>query len=82
MSSCPRQEVLNYFDAILRVYNRFGRRDNIYKARIKILVKEMTPAGLRRPRRGRMGALCKAARRPCRTRKSQRLASFFEPPPY
>src|ERR1700676_2169190 len=38
----PRQEILNYFDAILRIYNRFGRRDNIYKARIKILVKEMT----------------------------------------
>ncbi len=40
----PRAEILNYLDAILRVYNRFGRRDNKYKARIKILVKERTPA--------------------------------------
>ena len=40
----PRDEILNYLDAILRVYNRFGRRDNKYKARIKILVKERTPA--------------------------------------
>jgi sulfite reductase (NADPH) hemoprotein beta-component len=40
----PAAELLNYFDAILRVYNRHGRRDNIYKARIKILVKELTPA--------------------------------------
>ncbi len=40
----PAQELLNYFDAILRVYNRHGRRDNKYKARIKILVREMTPA--------------------------------------
>jgi len=40
----PAAELLNYFDAILRVYNRYGRRDNIYKARIKILVKELTPA--------------------------------------
>jgi sulfite reductase (NADPH) hemoprotein beta-component len=40
----PRAEILNYLDAILRVYNRFGRRDNKYKARIKILVKEQTPA--------------------------------------
>ena len=40
----PRSEILNYLDAILRVYNRFGRRDNMYKARIKILVKEQTPA--------------------------------------
>jgi sulfite reductase (NADPH) hemoprotein beta-component len=39
----PREEILNYLDAILRVYNRFGRRDNKFKARIKILVKEMTP---------------------------------------
>jgi sulfite reductase (NADPH) hemoprotein beta-component len=40
----PAADLLNYFDAILRVYNRFGRRDNKYKARIKILVKELTPA--------------------------------------
>jgi sulfite reductase (NADPH) hemoprotein beta-component len=39
----PREEILNYLDAVLRVYNRFGRRDNKFKARIKILVKEMTP---------------------------------------
>ncbi|HSC99567.1 MAG TPA: nitrite/sulfite reductase [Casimicrobiaceae bacterium] len=40
----PRAEILNYLDAILRIYNRFGRRDNKWKARIKILVKERTPA--------------------------------------
>ena len=39
----PRAEILNYLDAILRTYNRFGRRDNKWKARIKILVKERTP---------------------------------------
>ena len=36
----PWRHLLTYLDAILRVYNRFGRRDNIHKARIKILVKE------------------------------------------
>jgi sulfite reductase (NADPH) hemoprotein beta-component len=41
----PWRHLLTYLDAILRVYNRFGRRDNKYKARIKILVKERTPAG-------------------------------------
>ena len=40
----PRAELINYLDAVMRVYNRFGRRDNKYKARIKILVKELTPA--------------------------------------
>ena len=36
----PWRHLLTYLDAILRVYNRHGRRDNIHKARIKILVKE------------------------------------------
>jgi sulfite reductase (NADPH) hemoprotein beta-component len=40
----PRQHLLTYLEACLRVYNRYGRRDNKYKARIKILVKELTPA--------------------------------------
>ncbi|MBP8170452.1 MAG: nitrite/sulfite reductase [Azonexus sp.] len=44
----PREELLNYFDAILRVYNRHGRRDNKYKARLKILVKDLTLAGFAR----------------------------------
>ena len=35
----PWQQVMNFLEAIVRVYNRYGRRDNIYKARIKILVK-------------------------------------------
>ena len=35
----PWAQLLNYLEAIVRVYNRWGRRDNIYKARIKILVK-------------------------------------------
>jgi len=37
----PWQELPNYLSAVLRVYNRFGRRDNMYKARIKILVKAL-----------------------------------------
>lgn len=37
----PEADLLSYFEAILRVYNLLGRRDNIYRARIKILVKEM-----------------------------------------
>jgi sulfite reductase (NADPH) hemoprotein beta-component len=39
----PKQYLLSYLDAILRVYNRYGNRDNKYKARIKILVKAWTP---------------------------------------
>ncbi|HTJ90456.1 MAG TPA: DUF2849 domain-containing protein [Acidocella sp.] len=39
----PVRDLLRYVEAILRVYNALGRRDNIYKARIKILVREMKP---------------------------------------
>jgi sulfite reductase (NADPH) hemoprotein beta-component len=39
----PEENLLSYLDAIVRVYNQLGRRDNKYKARIKILVKAMGP---------------------------------------
>jgi sulfite reductase (NADPH) hemoprotein beta-component len=39
----PRQDLIAYLEAVLRVYNLHGRRDNKYKARIKILVKALTP---------------------------------------
>jgi sulfite reductase (NADPH) hemoprotein beta-component len=43
----PWPHLLTYLEAILRVYNRYGRRDNIHKARIKILVKERGPEKFR-----------------------------------
>jgi len=43
----PWRHLLTYLEAILRVYNRYGRRDNLWKARIKILVKERTPERFR-----------------------------------
>lgn len=39
----PRDDLLAYLEAIVRVYNLHGRRDNKYKARIKILVRALTP---------------------------------------
>ena len=39
----PKQHLLTYLDAVLRVYNRYGNRNNKYKARIKILVRAWTP---------------------------------------
>jgi sulfite reductase (NADPH) hemoprotein beta-component len=35
----PWDQLLNYLEAVIRVYNRYGRRDNVWKARIKIIVK-------------------------------------------
>ncbi len=40
----PELDLFSYLEAILRVYNRLGRRDNIHRARIKVLVKALGPA--------------------------------------
>jgi sulfite reductase (NADPH) hemoprotein beta-component len=77
----PRSDLLSYLDAILRVYNRQGRRDNIHKARIKILVKSL---GIERFRE-----LVEAewlASREHATRlppeEIERVRAFFKPQPY
>jgi len=43
----PWRHLLTYVEAVMRVYNRYGRRDNLNKARIKILVKALTPERFR-----------------------------------
>ncbi|NVN13010.1 nitrite/sulfite reductase, partial [Nguyenibacter vanlangensis] len=43
----PEEDLLAYLEAMVRVYNEYGRRDNIYKARIKILVQALGAEGYR-----------------------------------
>ena len=43
----PWRHLLTYLEAVFRIYNRYGRRDNLWKARIKILVKDMGPERFR-----------------------------------
>jgi len=77
----PGVELLNYFEAILRVYNRHGRRDNKYRARIKILVREMGPAEFTR----RVEAEWTRLRDGPGTippGEVERLAAHFADPPY
>ena len=40
----PRRDLFSYLEAVLRVYNRYGRRDNLYKSRIKILMQSLGAA--------------------------------------
>ena len=77
----PRAEILNYLDAILRTYNRFGRRDNKWKARIKILVKERTPAQFARDVEEEWSHLQGGAAT-VPDEEFDRLASYFTAPPY
>lgn len=44
----PKEDLLAYLEAVMRVYNMYGRRDNMYKARIKILVHEIGAAEMQR----------------------------------
>ena len=43
----PKRDLLSYLEAILRIYNQYGRRDNLYKSRIKILVQSLGIARMR-----------------------------------
>jgi hypothetical protein len=73
---------LNYLEAVVRVYNRWGRRDNLYKARIKILVKAEGPA-LHRRGGGRVPAhpgLWTAHRTPSRRPSWTGFLHAFVPP--
>ena len=77
----PEKHLLTYLEAILRVYNRYGRRDNKYKARIKILVRAMTPAVFR----DKVDAEWEHLRDGPSTLPAaeiQRIKACFEPPPY
>ena len=69
----PEEDLLSYLEAVLRVYNLHGRRDNIYKARIKILVRRPGRGGLRRPGRG--GVAAHPRRRPEAAGGGDRAAS-------
>jgi len=77
----PREQLLAYLEAILRVYNRQGRRDNIHKARIKILVKAL---GIERFRE-LVDAEWQASREHAPRlplEEIERVRSFFRPQPY
>jgi sulfite reductase (NADPH) hemoprotein beta-component len=74
------EDILSYTEAALRVYNLFGRRDNKFKARVKILVHETGAAEIKRQveeewERIRGGALSLPAE------EIRRIESYFMPPP-
>ena len=77
----PEQDLLSYLEAILRVYNLHGRRDNIYKARIKILVHDLGAEAFAAQveeewQRIRDGAL------KLPEAEIKRIEAYFAPPPF
>ncbi|WP_422488771.1 nitrite/sulfite reductase [Endozoicomonas sp. ALE010] len=79
--SLEPEHLLSYLDAVLRVYNRYGRRDNKYKARIKILVKALTPEVFAKKVESEWSHLKETdARLP--QQEMDRVQSFFTEPDY
>src|SRR5262249_42112848 len=77
----PKEHLLSYLEAVLRVYNELGRRDNMFKARIKILVHEIGAA--------KMTELVEAEWQATKdgplalpAETIERIARHFAPPPY
>jgi sulfite reductase (NADPH) hemoprotein beta-component len=77
----PRADLLAYLEAIMRVYNRFGRRDNKYKARIKILVHEKGIDAVRAAVDAEFASMDRSvfSYDPA---EFERIAANFAPPPY
>lgn len=78
---CAKDDLLPYLEATMRVYNRFGRRDNKYKARIKILVRETGIEEFTRLVEDEFSALDPSdiAVGPA---ERDRIASYFAPPAF
>jgi sulfite reductase (NADPH) hemoprotein beta-component len=77
----PEKDLLAYLEAIMRVYNLYGRRDNKYKARIKILVHEIGPDKFRQE------VEAEFARRPkpeteVEEKELARISAYFAPPAF
>ena len=80
-SFLPQLELLAYLEAILRVYNRHGRRDNIHRARIKVLVKSLGIEEFTRQVESEYAASRATAPR-LDAAGIARMRAFFAPPDY
>ena len=76
----PEGELLDYLEAIMRVYNRFGRRDNKYKARIKILVSETGEDAFREMVEAEFDAQREAEKIALPKAEIERIHTYFTPP--
>jgi sulfite reductase (NADPH) hemoprotein beta-component len=76
----PEAQILDYLEAIMRVYNRYGRRDNKYKARIKILVSELGEAEYIRQVEEEFAAQRDAEKINLPQAEIDRIHAYFTPP--
>ena len=77
----PWQHMLTYIEAVMRVYNQYGRRDNIYKARIKILLKALGVEEFARQVEAEWTDI-KDGPSTLTSEEMHRVAAYFTPPAY
>ena len=77
----PRNDLLPYLEALMRVYNSEGRRDNKYKARVKILVHETGIEEIRKAVEEEFEAM-DGPSVAADAKEVERIAAYFAPPPY
>ena len=77
----PADELISYAEACLRVYNRYGRRDNKYKARIKILVHELGKVEYTRQVEEEFAHMKQLGLNPP-VEELARISEFFQDPPF
>lgn len=77
----PEHELIGYLEAIMRVYNLYGRRDNKYKARIKILVHELGAEKFKSEVEAEYAKRPQASTE-VEERELKRIAAYFAPPQF
>jgi sulfite reductase (NADPH) hemoprotein beta-component len=76
------EDLLAYLEAVMRVYNQHGRRDNIYKARIKILVHQIGAEEMRRQVKAEFAQVKASGRVTIPPAEIDRIAAYFKPPAF
>lgn len=78
----PKEDLLAYLEAIMRVYNMYGRRDNMYKSRIKILVHEIGAEEMKRQVDAEFAEIRKAGTLHLPQEEVDRIQVYFRPPAF
>ncbi len=78
----PRGDILAYLEAVMRVYNQYGRRDNLYKSRIKILVHQIGVAEMRRQVEAEFAETKREGVLALPQAELDRIAAYFAPPSF
>src|SRR5690349_486727 len=78
----PKEDLLAFLEAVMRVYNQQGRRDNIYKARIKILVNALGIEDMRKAALAEFAEIKKAGTLQVPQEELDRIDAYFAPPAF